>query len=248
MPCAADPIGQHAGERQVRLEAAQPVRHGAEGLRHGRAINDRQHRHAEAPRQIGRRGRAIEQAHHPFDQDQVGLARRFPEQAPRLLFADHPQVELIDRLAAGTREDHRVEKVRPALEHPHALALPRMQPRQSRGDGGLALAGCRGGNQQRRAVSTGHRGLSCCSSRLISFRPCARKEAPRSSTSSAAIGADASPGAWRTRALEFNAFLRLYSGLERVLDQAHFGDGVRRLDQSGGRAAAGDHHVLQQRP
>jgi len=135
------------------------VRHGAEGLRHGRAIDDRQHRHAEAPRQIGRRGRAIEQAHHAFDQDQVGLARRFPEQASRLLFADHPQIELIDRLATGTREDHRVEKVRPALEHPHALALPRMQPGQSGSDCGLALAGSRCGDQQRRAVSTGHRGL-----------------------------------------------------------------------------------------
>ncbi len=248
MPCAADPIGQHAGERQVRLEALQAVGQRAEGLGHGRAIDHRQHRHAEAPRQIRGRGRTVEQAHHPLDQDQVGLTRRFPEQASRLLLADHPQVELVDRSAAGTGQNHGVEKVRPALEHPYALALPRMQPRQSRGDGGLALAGCRGGNQQRRAVSTGHRGLSCCSSRLISFRPCARKEAPRSSMSSAAIGADARPRAWRTRASELNAFLRLYPGLERVLDQAHFGDGVRRLDQSGGRAAAGDHHVLQQRP
>jgi hypothetical protein len=73
-----------------------------------------QHRHAEVPRQVGAGRRAVEQAHHAFDQDQVGLARRFPQRATFLL-ADHPHVQLIHRRAAGALEDHRVEKSGPHL-------------------------------------------------------------------------------------------------------------------------------------
>src|SRR5690606_8912287 len=103
---------------------------------------------------------AIEQTHHAFDEDQIGFAGGLPKQPARFLLADHPQVELIDRLAAGASEDHRVEKVRAALEYPHALALARMQPSQGGGDGGLALPGRGRGDKQCRAASAIHRGLA----------------------------------------------------------------------------------------
>ncbi len=160
VPCAADPVGQHSGKRQVRLEAGQPMGQRAEGLGHGRAVDHCQYRHAETPRQVAGAGVAIKQSHHAFDEDQVGFAGGLPQQPARLLLADHPQVELIDRPTAGAGENHRVEKVRPALEYPHAFALADMQPSQSGGDGGLALTGRGRGDQQCRAASAIHRGLA----------------------------------------------------------------------------------------
>lgn len=153
---AADAVAEHSGKRQVRLEMRQAVGQRAEGLGHRRAVDHPQHRHAETPRQVCRRGVAIEQAHHPFDEDQVGLAGGPRQQASRFGLADHPQVELVDRRAGGAGEDHRVEEVRPALEHPYPPPLARMQAGQGGGDGGLALAGGRGGDQQGRTACLGH--------------------------------------------------------------------------------------------
>ncbi len=51
---AAYAVGQHAGKRQVGLIARQTQGQGAKGLGHGSAVDHRQHRHAEMPRQIGR--------------------------------------------------------------------------------------------------------------------------------------------------------------------------------------------------
>ncbi|MNF78337.1 hypothetical protein D3C84_605160 [compost metagenome] len=148
----ADTIGQHAGKRQVRLITRQPQGQCAKGLGHGGAIDHPQHRHTEMPRQIGARRRTVEQPHDAFDQDQVGFSGGFPQQPATLLLADHPHVQLIHRRTAGALEDHRIEKVGPALEHSDLAPLIAMQSGQCRGDGGLALARGRRGNQYRRTV------------------------------------------------------------------------------------------------
>ena len=119
----------------------------AESLGHGRTVDHPQHRHAEVTRQVGRRGLAVEQAHHPFDQDQVGLASSLPKQSATFRLTDHGQIELVHRRATGMSMDHRVEKIRAALEHPHPPPLTRMQARQRGGDGGFALAGSRRSDQ-----------------------------------------------------------------------------------------------------
>ena len=147
MAHAAHPVAQHPGERQVGLKSRQAMGQGAKGLGHARAIHHRQHRHTKAARQIRRRGRAVEQAHHPFDQNQIGLPRCLPEALAAFGFAHHPQIQLVHQCAAGAGEDHRVEKVRPALEYPHPLAGAAMQARQGGGHRGLALAGGRRGDQ-----------------------------------------------------------------------------------------------------
>lgn len=174
---AADAVAEDAGERQVRLVGGQAHGQGAEGLGHGGAVDHPQHRHAEVPRQVGGGRRAVEQPHDALDEDQVRLPRRFPQQAPALGLADHPQVQLVDRVAGGAGEDHRVEEVRPALEHPHAPALAGVQARQGGGDGGLALAGSGCGDEQCGA-GAGHQNstpfwaftpaLKACLTRLIS--------------------------------------------------------------------------------
>ena len=147
------PVGQHAGERQVRLIARQAQGQGAESLGHGGAIDHPQHRHAEMPGQVGARWRAIEQPHNAFDEDQVGLASGLPQQTAAFLLAHHPHVQLVYRGAAGPLENHRIEKIRTALEHPHLASLVTVQARQGGGHGGLALAGCRSGDQYRRAMT-----------------------------------------------------------------------------------------------
>ncbi len=178
MARTGDAVAEHSGKRQIRLEGGQAMSQGAKGLGHGRTVDHAQHRHAEVTGQIGRRRFAVEQTHDPFDQDQIGLARGLPQQPAALRLTHHGQVELVHRRAAGTGVDHRIEKVRAALEHPHPTPLTRMQARQRGGDGGLTLTRSRRSNQQRRAVTCFHQNsmpfcaftpdLNACLTRLIS--------------------------------------------------------------------------------
>ncbi len=151
----ADAIGQHAGERQIRLIARQAQRQCAKRLRHGRAVDHTEYRHAKMPGQVGARWRAIEQAHDPLDQNQVRLISRFPQQATAFIGTDHPHVQLIDRRATGPLENHRVEKVRAALEHPDLAPLVAVQACQCSGHRGFALPGGRRSDQYRRAITRG---------------------------------------------------------------------------------------------
>jgi len=63
------------------------------------------------------------------------------------VFADHPQIQLIDRLARGSLQNHRIEKIRAGFEHPHRAAPVAMVASKAGGDGGFSLARSRGGKQ-----------------------------------------------------------------------------------------------------
>ena len=93
MALARHAVGQHARPRQVGLVVPQAMRQRAKGARHGRGIDDGQHRHAKVPRQVGGTGLAIEQAHHAFDKDQVGLLRRGVQAGSAVPGAIDPQIE-----------------------------------------------------------------------------------------------------------------------------------------------------------
>ena len=153
MAHGANPIGQYPGKRQVRLITRQPQGQRTKGLRHGGAINHTQDRHAKMPRQIGAGRGAVKQPHHTFNQNQIRLTGGFPQQTTTFLGAHHPQVHLIHRRPAGALQDHGVEKVRTALEHPHLASLIAMQPGQSSSNRGLALTGSRRGDQNRRTMT-----------------------------------------------------------------------------------------------
>jgi hypothetical protein len=75
--------------------------HGAEAAGHGAGIEHQQHRHAEATRQFGGRGFAVVQAHHAFDQDQVGIARRARQAPARIGLAAHAEVDVLAGAAAA---------------------------------------------------------------------------------------------------------------------------------------------------
>ena len=146
-------IGQHARKRQVRLITRKAQRQCAKRLRHRGAVDHAEHRYTEMPRQVSARRCAVKQSHHAFDQNQIGFAGGFPQQATTFLLADHPHIELINRRTAGALEDHRIEEVRAAFEHAHLAPLIAMQTSERGSNGGLALTGGRRGDQYRRAVT-----------------------------------------------------------------------------------------------
>jgi hypothetical protein len=145
---AADPVGQHAGKGQFGAIAGQPVGDGAESLRHGAGVDHRHHRDVEAAGEVGGRRAAVEEAHDAFDQDQVGILRGAGQSPARVILAAHAEIEILAGAAAGHGVNLRVEEIRATLEDGDAPALPGMQAGEGGGDGGLALAGGRGGNQQ----------------------------------------------------------------------------------------------------
>ena len=151
MAVAGHAVGQHAcpGQRAVavRLVVAQAVGHRAKGLRHGRGIDHRQHGQAQQPGQVGGTGCAVVQAHHPLDQNQVGLLRGAVQALAHIGLARHPQIHLMHRRTAGQLVPERVQKIRPALEHPHPPPGTAVQAGQRRRDRGFALAGSRGRDQ-----------------------------------------------------------------------------------------------------
>ena len=155
MAGAADAVGQHPGEGHLRPVQLQPQRDRPEGLRHRARVDHRQHRQAKAHRQLGTGRRAVVQAHHAFDQDQVRLARRLPEQFAAVRLAAHPQVELVTGLTAGVGVHHRVDEVGAGLEHPHPQAALAPVAGQCRGDSGFSLPGGGGADQQGGARTRG---------------------------------------------------------------------------------------------
>ena len=172
MALAADAVGDHAGEVQPRPVQLQPERDRAEGLRHRAGVDHRQHWQPEPLGQRRARGTAVMQAHHAFDEDQVGLASGLPEQLAAVILAAHPQVELPARRAAGVLVHHRIDEVGAGLEHPHPQALAAPVAGQRGRHRGLALAGGRRADQQRGAEAVGPPG------RNIACRHACRPHAP----------------------------------------------------------------------
>ena len=146
---------------------AQAKRQCAKRARHGRGIDHGQHRHAKVPGQVGRAGAAVKQPHHAFDEDQVRLDGGVAQSLRAVGLTVHPQIELVHRRPAGQLVPVRVQKIRPALENPHAPPLACVQARQGGGDGGLALSRGRGCNQQR--------GTACHTPPPVRYSPSGRR-------------------------------------------------------------------------
>ena len=94
-------------------------------------------------------GISVVKPHDTLDEDQVGMASGFGQAPGDVVFAAHPQIDVLARHAAGDGVDLRVEKIRAALEDANAAAEPGMQSRQRGDHGGLALAGSRRGDEEK---------------------------------------------------------------------------------------------------
>ena len=64
--------------------------HGTKGLCHGRTVYYGQHGQAQRLCQISAAGCAIKQAHHAFNQNDIGFLRRCIQQCPAVGFTAHP--------------------------------------------------------------------------------------------------------------------------------------------------------------
>jgi hypothetical protein len=89
------------------------------------------------------------EAHDPFDEDQVRIARGAVQQISAVTQASHPEIELVDRVPRGALENHGIDEVGPGLEDPHTLSAASGEAGEGGGDRGLPLSRSWGGNQQR---------------------------------------------------------------------------------------------------
>ena len=153
---ARDPVCHDTSERcgAIVLEAHREC---AKGFGHRAGIDHGGDRHTERDGKIGARGIAVIKAHRAFDQDQVSGTGGLVQQRLAALPADHPEIDVLDGVAAGGLEDHRVEKVRSSLEHAHAAPVAGVKTRQCGGDRGLALPRSNAGDEQGRARHNRHR-------------------------------------------------------------------------------------------
>jgi hypothetical protein len=92
---AGDTVGEHAGKRQAGPVGGQAVGDGAEGLGHGAGVDQGHDRNAEAHGNVGGRRFAVEQAHHAFDQDQVGIGGGAGQPPAGIGLAAHAEVEVL---------------------------------------------------------------------------------------------------------------------------------------------------------
>jgi len=120
---AAHPVGEHTGEWKVRTEARQAMGYGRKALGHRGGVDDEQHRNSEQGHQVGAGGGTAIQTHDALYQEAVGFGGGLVQKGAAMVFAAHPEIELVDRTARGPFEDHGVEEIRAGLEYPYPQPL-----------------------------------------------------------------------------------------------------------------------------
>lgn len=103
VPLAADPVEQHPGYRQGRVESGIARRHRGGRARHPAAVDDQQHRrlqllgHGRGAALLVNRRAAVEQPHHPFDDREIAVSRRLQEDLPVDGPIQHPAIQVPGR-------------------------------------------------------------------------------------------------------------------------------------------------------
>ena len=128
---------------------------GTEGAGHGRGIDDGQHGQPQAVRHLGSTGLTVVESHHPFHEDEVRLSCRVVQTPANVVLASHPQVQVVDGVAAGQFMPGGIQEIRPGLEDTHVQPGTGQAPCQSRHYRGLAMAGGRRADQHRRRKAGG---------------------------------------------------------------------------------------------
>ncbi len=113
---AADAVRQHTRPAQwgcgglipVRRKAAQALHHCAEGLGDGGGIGHQQHGHVQQTGDVGGAGRTVVQAHHAFDEDEIGLSRSGVQAGADVVFSREPQIDVVNGCSAGEFVPERV--------------------------------------------------------------------------------------------------------------------------------------------
>jgi hypothetical protein len=155
VPAAADPVGDHPGQVQRRIERGEAAGEGRETARHPGGVGDQDDR---SPQPLGdlrrrpllaRRRGAVEQPHHPLDDRDVPLgAEALGEGVQDRLPPHQPAVQVVAGPAGGAPVVGRVQVVGPALEDRDLQPAGPQGPDQPDGDGRLADPARHPGNHQ----------------------------------------------------------------------------------------------------
>ena len=154
MAFARDPVEDDAGERHLRTVAGEAAQQRSDRSALAAGIGDQNHRPAGEPGEFGGRPRlaigpgAVEQAHDPFAQHDLGRALKAPDEPREGLGTHRPNIEIDARPAARCGVKGRIDEIGAGLGCGDANATPAQMPQQARCHQGLAAAGGWGGEDQ----------------------------------------------------------------------------------------------------
>ena len=155
MAGAGHAVGQGTRPAQAGQPGPQAVGQGTEGAGHGRGIDDGQHRQPQAVCHLGSTGLAVVESHHPFHEDEVGLSCRVVQTPANIVLTGHPQIQVVNDVAAGQFMPGRIQEIRPGLEDAHVQPGTGQAPCQGSHHRSLAMAGGRRADQHRRRKTGG---------------------------------------------------------------------------------------------
>src|SRR5579872_2065740 len=151
---AADAIENHARDPKTRIELQTAQRHGGRRLRAGPEIEHQDDGHVEQRGDARRRRRtlvvAVEETHHPFEDQRLRAPMRATHVTHHALFAVEPQVDVIRRPSADALVERGVDVVGPDFIGLNRPSGARQRGTESRRYERLALTCARSRNEKRR--------------------------------------------------------------------------------------------------
>ena len=143
---AANAVDDHRGDVQRGIEALEAEHGGRGAARLGGRVHDEDDRRPQPPGDLRRRAGvaaavdAVEAAHHPLDDRDVGLRGAPRDGGQHGLAAAHPAVEVVGRAPRRDLVQPGIDEVGTDLERLHAEAAPAQRAQQSERDRRLADA------------------------------------------------------------------------------------------------------------
>ena len=139
MAWAPNPVEDYPKYLQLRVQGLKALDHGGHALGAALGVGHQDDRKPQGLGQGGGAGdAAVEQAHHPLDERNVGLGRMGLERVQHVLSPAHPEVQVARDRAADHLVQGRIDKVRTTLEGLDRQTLPAEGGEQPQGEGGLA--------------------------------------------------------------------------------------------------------------
>ena len=161
VPVRRDPVEDHPGHRRARIEPGEAGRDGGHRASHRGGVDDQDDGRAQQPRDVGRgaeagisrawagagagsRVRAVEQAHHAFDDGDVRAPGRVEEQRDDPVRTAQERVQVPGRAPGGQRVVAGIDVVRAGLVAGDGEAGRAQRGHQPAGHRGLPAARGRG--------------------------------------------------------------------------------------------------------
>ena len=148
MGVAADAVGDHGADPQLRIETLEAQHDGRGTPRLARRVDHEHHGRIEPLRDLGRRAvlaravDAVEAAHHALDHDEVGVDAVAGDGCAHRIATAHPPVEIVGRTPRDQRMEAGIDEVGADLERLDREPAPPEGLEQTERHGGLAHHRC----------------------------------------------------------------------------------------------------------